>query len=75
MLWIKDALEDANSILKKGWNAKTKSYDGSRRVTLIKGNFVVVLIIFSTTIARFVTAYQIDNDDNLRRLLAGPDWA
>jgi len=75
MLWIKDTLEDADAILKKGWDSKTKSYDGSRRVAVVKGNFVVVLIIFSTTVARFVTAYQIDDDNNLQKLLAGPDWA
>jgi len=75
MLWIKDALEDKEAILKKGWDTKTKSYDGSRRVTLVKGNFIVVLLLFSGAVARFITAYQIDNEANLQKLLAGPDWA
>ena len=75
MLWIKDALEDPDAILKKGWDAKKKSYDGSRRVALVKANFVVILLLFSTSVARFITAYQIDNEDNMQKLLAGPDWA
>ena len=75
MLWNKDALVDPGAILKKGWDSQTKSYDGSRRVTLVKGNFVVVLIILSKTKARFVTAFQIDDENNLQKLLSGPDWA
>lgn len=74
MFWIKDALADPAAILKKGWDSKTKSYDNSRRVTVVKGNYVVVLIIISDALARFVTAYQIDDDENLQKLLAGPDW-
>lgn len=74
MLWIKDTLEDNTAVLKKGWDSKTKSYDGSRRVTLIKDNYVVVIIVFGDKKARFLTAYQIDNDENLAKLHASPDW-
>ncbi len=75
MLWIKDALQDTEATLKKGWDSKTKSYDGSRRVALVKGNYVVILLLFLQKRARFITAYQIDNEENLAKLLAGPDWA
>ncbi|WP_143056619.1 hypothetical protein [Chitinophaga sp. YR573] len=72
--WIKDALQDPDSVLKKGWDTKTKSYDGNRRVAVVKGNYVVVINIISEAVARFITAYQIDDDENLNKLLSGPDY-
>jgi len=41
---------------------------------LVKGNFIGILIIFSKDKARFVTAYQLDDDENLKKFLEGPDW-
>lgn len=73
--WIKDALEDPDSIRKIGWDSKTKSYDGSRRVTLVKGNYIVVIAIHDEKKARFITAYEIQEDRNLDKILGSPDWA
>jgi len=75
MLWIKDTLEDSEAILKVGWNTKTRTYDNSRRVALVKGNYVVVVRLIKSPNARFVTAFQIDDEGNLQKLLSGPDWA
>lgn len=72
--WIKDALQDPDAVLKIGWDAKTKSYDNSRRITLVKDNYIVVIIIFSETKARFVTAYEINEEENLEKILKSPNY-
>ena len=72
--WIKDTLQDADATLKIGWDGKNKTYDESRRVALVKGNYVVVIILFSTTKARFVTAYEITDDENLEKIMQSPDF-
>jgi len=74
MLWIKDTLEDPTSILKQGWDTQEKKYDNSRRVALVKNNYVVIIIIYSKSKARFVTAYQIEDEKNLEKLLNSPEW-
>lgn len=61
--------------LKQGWDSKTKTYDNSRRVALVKENYVVIIIIYAEKKARFITAYQIDEEENLEKLKNGPDWA
>lgn len=73
--WIKDALEDPESILKQGWDKKSKTYDKGRRVTLVKGNYIVVIIVFAKRKARFITAYEVNNDRNLEKIMNSPDWA
>ena len=73
--WIKDALEDPDSIKKIGWDSKEKKYDKARRVTLVKGNYIVVIIIYSKGKARFITAYEVNDDENLEKIINSPDWA
>lgn len=73
--WIKDALEDPDSIRKQGWDSKEKKYDGLRRVTLVKGNFIVVIVIYSEKKARFITAYEVNDIENLEKIKNSPDWA
>jgi len=74
MLWIKDTLEDTTALLKQGWIYATKTYDNNRRVALVKDNYVVIIMIYAPRKARFVTAYQIENEETLKKFLAGPDW-
>jgi len=74
MLWIKDTLEDSTAVLKKGWIKKTKTYDNNRRVALVKENYVVIILIYAVKQARFISAYEINDDDNLKLFLEGPDW-
>ena len=74
IFWIKDALEDPNTIIKQGWDSKQKKYDNSRRVTLIKGNYIVVIIIYADKKARFITAYEINNERNLELINNSPNW-
>lgn len=73
--WIKDALEDPDTIRKQGWNSKEKKYDSERRVTLVKGNFIVVIIVYSAKKARFITAYEVNDNENLEKIKNSPDWA
>jgi hypothetical protein len=74
MFWIKDALEDSSAILKQGWINKTKTYDNNRRVALVKENYVVIILIYSVKKARFISAYEINNVNNLKLFLGGPHW-
>lgn len=74
IFWIKDALQDPDAILKVGWDNAKKSYDDKRRVTLVKGNYIVVIVIFASKKARFITAYEVDNNDNLQKIMGGPDF-
>jgi hypothetical protein len=74
VFWIKDALEDPDTIRKQGWNSKENKYERNRRVTLVKGNFIVVILIYAAKRARFLTAYEVNNDDNLKKIMNSPDW-
>lgn len=74
ILWIKDTLQDPEALLKQGWDNKNKVYDNQRRVAMVKGNYVVVIAIYAEKKARFITAFQIDNDENLQEFMNGPDW-
>lgn len=74
MLWIKDALEDATTIRKQGWINKTKTYDENRRVTLVKDNYIVIIQLYSKEKARFISAYEINDEENLKLIKDGPDW-
>ena len=71
MLWIKDTLQDKDAILKKGWDNKTKTYFKDRRVAIIKGNFVVIIRFTGLLKAKFVTAYEKNDIDNI---LESPDF-
>jgi hypothetical protein len=58
--WIKAALEDPHSERYEGWDKQRKRYDPSRRVTLVMGNYVVVIALKGQQRADFVTAYVAD---------------
>lgn len=72
--WIKDTLQDPTAILKQGWDTKSKVYDNQRRVAMVKQNYIVVIVIYAEKRARFITAFQIDNEENLEQFMNGPDW-
>ena len=72
ILWIKDTLEDSNAKLKVGWDKKNKSYDSSRRVAVVRNDFVVVIHILAPQKAKFITAYEADN--SISKILSSPDW-
>ena len=69
--WIKDTLQDASAILKKGWDTKEKEYYKDRRVAIVKDNYVVVIRFTGVLKAKLVTAYEKNDIDNI---LQAPDF-
>lgn len=74
IFWIKDTLQDPAATLKQGWDSKKKIYDNQRRVAMVKGDYVVIIVIYAEKKARFITAYQIEDSENLKKFVEGPDW-
>ncbi len=72
--WIAVALQDATADRFQGWDRDSKTYDKTRRVTLVCGNFVVVIAITGVATARFVTAYVADSPNTLAKLKTSPKW-
>lgn len=75
MLWIKTTLEDPEANLKQGYDKKTKTYSDDRRVALVKGNYIVIIRFVRKKEAKFITAFDIDDDETLRIFNGGPEWA
>jgi hypothetical protein len=73
--WIKTALETPHGELRVGWSKKYKCYDRKRRVTIIMGNYVVVIELLKKNgkKADFITAYVADNS-TLEKIRKGPEW-
>jgi hypothetical protein len=69
--WIKETLQDKDAILKKGWDAKSKTYFKDRRVAIVKGNYVVIIRFTGLLKAKFVTAYEKEDMENI---LKSPDF-
>tara|TARA_R100001369_G_scaffold92542_1_gene138216 strand:- start:1842 stop:2231 length:390 start_codon:yes stop_codon:yes gene_type:complete len=74
IFWIKDAIEDADAILKAGWLRDEKRYDNGRRLTLVKDNYVVIVRLITEVKARFVTAYEVTDEDSLEKIIGSPKW-
>lgn len=63
--WIKDTLQDASAILKKGWDNDKKEYFKDRRVAIVKGNYVVVIRFTGKFKAKITTAYEKEDISNI----------
>lgn len=74
ILWITATLQDPEAVLKKGWDRDNKTYDNTRRVAFIKGNYVVIIRFTGKSKAKFMTAYEIQEDDNLEKIKESPEW-
>ncbi|MFM8739943.1 MAG: hypothetical protein ACKOC0_07025 [Cytophagales bacterium] len=74
MLWIKDTLTDPEAILKQGWDRDKKEYDNGRRVALVKENYVVIIRFTGLLKAKFITAYELQVDENIHNIMDSPDW-
>lgn len=72
--WIAVALQDSSADRFQGWDRNTKTYDKTRRVTLVRGNCVVVIALTGTMSARFITAYVADTPNTLAKLKTSPKW-
>jgi len=72
--WIRAAVEDPAAELYQGWDRDKKVIARSRRITLVFGNYVVVLQVYSRrNKATFITAYVAD-DNTLRKIRSNPRW-
>jgi hypothetical protein len=72
--WIAVALQDATADRFQGWDRDSKTYDKTRRVTLVCGNYVVVIALIGATAARFITAYVANTSRTLAKLKTSPKW-
>ena len=71
--WIEYALKDSNAMLRVGWVKKKKVYDRRRRVAIISGNYVVIILLNKNqTQANIMTAYVADN--SIAKILSSPVW-
>lgn len=74
--WIKAALQDPQSERYIGWDNKKKRHDGSRRVIVVMGDYVVVIgLNKQRNKGRFITAYVADSGRTIRKIRNGPKWA
>ncbi len=79
--WIKAALQDSQSERYVGWDKKRKRYDSSRRVTIVNGDYVVVIALRNPSRAVFVTAHVADTPprrgrpSTIQQIRRGPKWA
>ena len=69
--WIKDTLQDATAILKKGWDTENKEYFKNRRLAIVKGNYVVIIRFTGKLKASIVTAYE---KEDISNILNSPDF-
>ena len=72
MMWIKDVLDDEDAKMYVGYDSKAKGYTHSKRVSVVKGDYVVVIQIYKENHANFITAYVADNSIN--KITNGPEW-
>lgn len=72
MMWIKDVLADKDAKMYVGYDSKVKGYSQTKRVSVVKGDYVVVIQIYKENEARFITAFVADNSIN--KITSGPEW-
>ena len=72
MMWIKDVLADKDAKMYVGYDSKTKGYSRSKRVSVVKGDYVVVIQLYKEAQAKFITAYVADN--SISKITNGPEW-
>ncbi|MFZ1708760.1 MAG: hypothetical protein WAW20_09210 [Anaerolineae bacterium] len=72
--WIRAAIEDPAAELYLGWDRDKKVIAHGRRITLVFGNYVVVLQVSNKgNQATFVTAY-VASPDTIRKIRSNPRW-
>jgi hypothetical protein len=72
--WIRAAIEDPTAELYRGWDRDKKVIAYDRRITLVFGNYVVILQVYSKgNKATFITAY-VASPDTIRKIRNNPRW-
>ena len=72
MMWIKDVLADKEAKMYVGYDSKTKCYTRTKRVSVVKGDYVVVIQLYKEGHARFITAFVANN--SIDKIICGPEW-
>lgn len=72
MMWIKEVLADKDAKMYVGYDSKSKGYSKTKRVSVVKGDYVVVIQLYKEEEARFITAFVADNSIN--KITNGPEW-
>jgi hypothetical protein len=72
--WIRAAVQEKTAELYAGWNRDKKVIDSKRRVTVVYGDYVVILQVNAKrTKASFITAYVADAG-TLAKIRSQPRW-
>lgn len=72
ILWIKDVLVDKDAEMYVGYENRTKRYNKNKRVSVVKGNYVVVIELQKNGTATFITAFVADN--SIEKVISGHKW-
>jgi len=76
MNWIEYALQEVTATRHQGWNSQERKYDPTRQVTVVVGDFVVIIRMImkrdGSLKAEFVTCYQADN--SIGKIRMSPLW-
>ncbi|WP_031405290.1 hypothetical protein [Geobacillus vulcani] len=76
MNWIKKVLQDPSLQIYAGYDNKKKKTDHSRRVSIVVPERYAVIVRFNRKFDKcfFVTAFIVDTDDNLNKLIQEEIW-
>ena len=74
MDWIAAALLDPSSERYVGWDKRRKIHDPARRVTVVQGDYVVVIQLNGPGRAFFITAFVADSASTLAEIRKSPVW-
>ncbi len=72
--WIKAALQDSSADSYQGWDNRRKQVDASRRVTVVQGDYVVVIQMTGARRAHFITAFVADRPSTIGLIKGKPKW-
>jgi len=73
--WIASALKDPQSERYVGWDNKRKRNDRKKRVTLVMGNYVVIIRLNGQCDRGwFITAFVADTSRTLSKIKQSPVW-
>lgn len=76
MNWIAAALADPGARRHQGWLKRERRHDPTRRVTVVMGDFVVIIALSKRRDgqlkAKFITCYRADN--SIQKILGAPLW-
>jgi hypothetical protein len=74
--WIQGTLTSSAAIFYQGWNSTAEVYEPYRRVSVLHGDFIVVIEFYlnrhDELCAKFITCY--DADRSINKIKTAPTW-